>query len=175
MFKDGAATVDNDPFPPNSNAEIFSIQSPFAAINTDDPPSAIIANTSQDVTLNIIGHHDVLVATIRFCSTIAVMTLVFSGAGNDVVTPVMAIRLGKLAKLHASGFLPEVWVADEDAEVLRRRAAGLTIFHATQTNPVQGAKVLLTASGKPVVASCVEFRDRQSAGSKPQGRTRCGN
>jgi hypothetical protein len=127
VFKDGAATVDNDPFPPNSNAEIFSIQSPFAAINTDDPPSAIIANTSQDVTLNIIGHHDVLVATGGGNDQVLLNDrgddLVFSGAGNDVVTPVMAMRLGKLAKLHASGFLPEVWVANEDTEVLRRRAA----------------------------------------------------
>jgi transposase len=31
-----------------------------------------------------------------------------------------------LAKLHASGFLPEVWVADEDTEVLRRRVAERT-------------------------------------------------
>lgn len=31
-----------------------------------------------------------------------------------------------LAKLHASGFLPEVWVADEDTEVLRRRVTERT-------------------------------------------------
>lgn len=64
------ATVDNELFPSNSNADIFSVQSTFATINTDDPPKAIIANTSQDVTLNILGHHDVLVAT---------------GGGNDQI------------------------------------------------------------------------------------------
>jgi transposase len=36
------------------------------------------------------------------------------------------IDAGVLAKLHASGFLPEVWVADEDTEVLRRRVAERT-------------------------------------------------
>jgi transposase len=36
------------------------------------------------------------------------------------------IDAGVLAKLHGSGFLPEVWVADEDTEVLRRRVAERT-------------------------------------------------
>src|SRR5262245_39374167 len=83
------ATVDNSLFPSNSNADIFSVLSPFATINTDDPPSAIIANTSQDTTLNIIGHHDVLVATGGGNDQIFLNDrgndVVFSGAGNDVV------------------------------------------------------------------------------------------
>src|SRR5215471_15138271 len=36
------------------------------------------------------------------------------------------IDAGVLAKLHASGFLREVWVADEDTEVLRRRVTERT-------------------------------------------------
>jgi transposase len=36
------------------------------------------------------------------------------------------IDAGVLAKLHASGFLPEVWVADEDTDMLRRRVAERT-------------------------------------------------
>ena len=39
---DPKVTVDNQPFPANSNADIFSVQSTFATINTDDPPKVIV-------------------------------------------------------------------------------------------------------------------------------------
>ena len=107
------------------------------------------------------------------------MTLFSPVRATTLVTPVMAMRLGKLAKLHASGFLPEVWVADEDTEVLRRRAAEPGSPYSIPCDPnkssagrqssANSAIDLPWPSGKPVVASCVEFRDRQSAGSKPQG------
>jgi hypothetical protein len=50
---DPKVTVDNEPFPANSNADVFSVQSTFATVNTDDPPKVILANTAQNVTLNI--------------------------------------------------------------------------------------------------------------------------
>jgi hypothetical protein len=35
-------TVDNQPFPSNSHADVFSVQSTFATVNTDDPPKVIV-------------------------------------------------------------------------------------------------------------------------------------
>jgi Ca2+-binding RTX toxin-like protein len=82
-------TVDNEPFPANSHADIFRVQSAFATVDTDDPPKVILANTSQNVTLNVVGHHDVLVATGPGNDQILLNDsgndLVYAGAGNDVV------------------------------------------------------------------------------------------
>ena len=38
---DPKVTVDKEPFPANSNADVFSVQSTFATVNTDDPPKVI--------------------------------------------------------------------------------------------------------------------------------------
>jgi len=38
---DPKVTVDNEPFPANSSADIFNVQSTFATVNTDDPPKVI--------------------------------------------------------------------------------------------------------------------------------------
>ena len=82
-------TVDNEPFPANSHADIFSVQSAFATVDTDDPPKVILANTNQNVTLNVVGHHDVLVATGAGNDQILLNDsgddVVYAGAGNDVV------------------------------------------------------------------------------------------
>src|SRR5262249_24906281 len=81
-------TVDNEPFPSNSHADIFSVQSTFATVDTDDPPKVILASTDQNVTLNVVGHHDVLVATGPGNDQILLNDsgndVVYAGAGNDV-------------------------------------------------------------------------------------------
>jgi transposase len=55
-----------------------------------------------------------------------------------------------LAKLHASGFLPEVWMPDEATETLRRLVAQRTqIVQLSSTSPFSPIHAIFVRHGRP--------------------------
>ncbi|MGY4183014.1 hypothetical protein ACVIHH_008305 [Bradyrhizobium sp. USDA 4518] len=78
------------------------------------------------------------------------------------------VDAGTLAKSHAAGFLPEVWVADEDTYSRRRQMAepaGVLV----QIIRIKGRmKAILHASHTPMSSISITPRKAAFAGAIPQ-------
>lgn len=129
----------------------------FAKTLRPDDEVVVEATGNTAAVVRLISRH---VAKLAIANPIQVWAIAWAKVKTD------KIDAGVLAKLHASGFLPEVWSADEDTQALRRLVAervvvvtGMTrvknrihaVLHANLIPPYKGN--LFTKGGRRWLAT----------------------